>query len=117
MPRKPGETEGRPWKAAVALVLVMAAGAAAWWLATGREGGASAPAICTQCGAEQMVKIGDAPGQEEWPRECPRCRSKHLYMARKCEKCGKPIPFKDPQAEKFGLPGQCPFCKRPVVRD
>ena len=117
MPRQPSDTDGRSWKWAAALLLVVAAGAATWWFTRGGEARAAVPAICTQCGAEQTVKVGDAPGQEEWPRECPQCRAKHLYMARKCAKCGKLMPFKDAQAEKFGLPVECPFCRQPVVRD
>jgi len=100
-----------------ALLLVVAAGATAWWFARGGDARAATLAICTQCLAEQTVKVGDAPGQEAWPRECSHCREKHVYMARKCAKCGKLMPFKDPQAEKFGLPTECPFCKQPVVRD
>jgi hypothetical protein len=117
MTRKSGDTDGRLWKAVVALLLVLAAGGLVWWLAGGGDARASVPATCTQCGGEQTVKVGDAPAEEEWPRECPRCHTKHLYMARKCVKCGKSIPYKDPRAEEFGLPGECPFCKRPVVRD
>jgi DNA-directed RNA polymerase subunit RPC12/RpoP len=91
--------------------------ATTWWVTRGESGERfSVPAICTQCGAEQTVKVGDAPGQEQWPRECPRCHTKHLYMAKKCARCGKLIPFKDPEAEKLGSPDQCPFCKRAVIR-
>jgi len=116
MPRNAGDTEKRPWRTVVALVLLVAAGAAAWWFSSrGGEGRASVPAVCMQCGAEQATQVGDAPGQEEWPRKCVKCGAKHLYMARKCEKCGKPIAFKDPQAEKFGFADKCPFCKRSAI--
>jgi DNA-directed RNA polymerase subunit RPC12/RpoP len=114
MTRKPSETEQRSWKAPAALILLVAAAATTWWVTRGANGGpVVVPAVCTQCGTEQTVKIGDAPGQEEWPRECPHCHTKHLYMAKKCTKCGKLIPFKAPDAEKFGQPDRCPWCNRP----
>jgi hypothetical protein len=116
MTQESGNKEGRSWKTAAALVFIVVAGAASWWLwARGGDRLASVPAICTQCSAEQTVKVGDAPGLEDWPRECSQCRARHLYMARKCERCGKLIPFKDPKAEKFGFPEECPFCKRPAI--
>jgi hypothetical protein len=116
MPQTPGDKESRSWKTVATVILVVAVAAVAWWTsARGGDERVSFPAICTQCGDEQTVKVGDAPGQEQWPRECPRCHAKHLYMATKCEKCRKLIPFKDPNAEKFGLPVQCPSCKRPVT--
>jgi DNA-directed RNA polymerase subunit RPC12/RpoP len=117
MTQKPGSSERRSWKITAALALVAAAGATSWWVTRGDSAGPRVfPAVCTQCGTEQAVTVGDAPGQEEWPRECPHCHTKHLYMAKKCTKCGKLIPFKAPDAEKYGLPSQCPFCKRPVMQ-
>ena len=111
-----GDREVRSWKTAAALIFIVAAGAVSCWLwARSGDEGASAPAVCTQCNAAQTVKVGDAPGLEEWPRQCSKCGAKHLYMARKCERCGKSIPFKDPNAEKFGIPEECPSCKRSAI--
>lgn len=111
-----GTKDRQSWKKPAALIFIVAAGAASWWLwARGGTETTPVPAICLQCGADQTVQVGDAPGLEEWPRECPQCRAKRLYMARNCTACGKPIPFKDPTAEKFGSPQECPFCRRSTI--
>jgi DNA-directed RNA polymerase subunit RPC12/RpoP len=116
MTREPADETGRPWKTVAALVLLAGAGVTVWWMsARGSDARVPFPAICTQCGAEQTTRVGDAPGQEDWPRECPQCHAKRLYMARKCPKCGKLVPFKDPNAEQFGQANQCPSCKRSLV--
>lgn len=96
------------------VVLIAAAGTTVWMWTRGGAEQAHAPAVCLACDYTGTVAIGDAPGQEEWPRECPKCRAKRLYMSRPCQYCGRPLPFKDPSAEKFGEPQECPACKRDV---
>jgi hypothetical protein len=115
----PGRVEGEKggaWKIAGLLLLVLAgAGVATWASLRDRAGKAvQADAVCLGCGEVSTVKVGDTPGQEEWPRPCPKCRQKQLYLSRPCPRCGKPLAFKDPAGEKFGQPKECPHCKRDV---
>ena len=95
-----------------AIVLLVAAGGAAWWAATkGEDERFDRPAVCTQCAHECIIKVGPAAGEEEWPKECPSCHQKHLYLCQKCPKCGKPMPLMDPATGGFGTPTACPNCK------
>jgi len=112
--------EGQSRRKTSALILVIvAAGAASLWLVAFRGGDelTAVPAVCTECGDEQTVEVGEAPGLEEWPRECPKCGAKNLYMARECPNCRRLIPYKDPEAEKFGIPELCPFCNQSALGD
>jgi hypothetical protein len=107
---------GNRWRmGGLIALLALMAGLAVWMgLRKGGEPPPKAPVVCLACGYTGTVVVGDAPGQEEWPRECPKCHAKRLYMSRPCPYCGRPLPFKDPKAEKFGEPSECPACKRNV---
>lgn len=99
-------------KIVVAVVLLVAAGGAAWWAATKGEGEQfERAAICTQCGHECVIKVGAAAGMEDWPKECPACHQKHLYLFERCPNCGHPMPLMDPKTGGFGFPTTCPKCK------
>ena len=106
--------QGIPWKTIALFLVVILAGGIAWWKAGGgSEGeGRAMPVACSACGFEGQVNVGPIPASEEWPRECPKCHKKHIYPARPCPHCRKPIPLKDPNAEKFGTPERCPSCGR-----
>lgn len=102
------------WRTAAILAGVIVVAGIVWWL-TGRgantEEQVTSPVVCLDCGYEGSVPVGETPSLEEWPRECPNCHKKTLYMSLRCRYCGKPIPMKDPNAEKFGAPDRCPHCK------
>ena len=74
------------------------------------------PVVCIDCGYTGELAVGDTPGMEPWPRTCPKCGKESLYLvAGKCSFCGKPVPRKDPQADQFGIPDRCPWCKKPYL--
>ncbi len=109
---KAGSKSGLSW-AVIALAVAAIAGAV--WLSARAGAGAERaekPAVCTQCDYQGMITVGDAPGQDPWPQECPKCRTKHLYMSVTCPHCLKPIPQKDSNGEGFGQPTVCPACKQ-----
>lgn len=115
--RGPGKDEtGGKWKTGSLLLLVLViAGIATWASLSGGSGAvAQADAVCLGCSAVSSIAVGDTPGREEWPRACPKCHARKLYMSRPCPRCGKPVAFKDPAGEKFGQPSECPHCKRDV---
>jgi hypothetical protein len=101
-----------------AAALIMAAIAGAMWWAGARraEAGIDTPAMCILCHTETTVKVGDTPGDEVWPRTCARCGQKGVYLYLRCSACGKTFPLKDPAAERFGYPSQCPHCRHEGVR-
>ncbi len=102
---------GLPWPV---IALALAALAGVLWLSVRAGGGggqSEKPSVCTQCNHQGMVKVCDAPGQDPWPQECPKCHTKHLYMSATCPNCRKPIPQKDPNGEGFGQPTVCPTCR------
>lgn len=112
MSQQTASDRGLPWwvvgLAAGAVVL----GASAWWSRRGTvDTRVDAMVVCARCGHEGTIKVGDTPGDEEWPRACPGCHQKSLYMGLPCTACGKTIPLKDPQAERFGHPETCPHCR------
>ena len=105
--------QGIPWKTVALLLVVLVAVGYTWRRVTSPEvEGRAMPVVCSACGFRGTINVGPTPGSEEWPRECPDCHKKHLYPARPCPSCGKPIPMKDPNAEKFGYPDRCPSCGR-----
>ena len=111
--------EDRSRKTVAWILILVGTGIALWWLLVLRSGDelTVVPAVCTECDAEQTVEVGEAPGLEEWPRECAKCGAKNLYMAKDCPNCGRLIPYKDPEAEKFGIPELCPFCNQSALGD
>ena len=103
---------GQRWKIILLIVLVVAAAGAAWRAAVSMRGERFERAVaCAQCGYEGAVEVGEGPSREQWPRECPKCHQKQLYMYHRCPACGKPILMKDPNADKYGNPSLCPYCK------
>jgi hypothetical protein len=95
--------------AAIAVVLAVVA----FRFLGGREDEAKSelPAVCVACGEEAKTLVGATPGLEEWPRECPKCHKRQLYLGDRCGRCNRLIPQKDPKGEGFGQPEACPHCK------
>jgi len=108
----PDSQRTTPWHIILLFLVVVAGGALAWWGATGSSRAQiEVGAACTQCGYAGKIMVGPTPSSEPWPRECPKCHQKHYYFAQRCPACGKLIPMKDPEADKFGSPRSCPWCK------
>ena len=69
--------------------------------------------VCADCGYTGVMVVGNTPSLEPWPRTCPSCGKETLYLAgRRCKFCKKVVPLKDPQADRYGVPEQCPWCKK-----
>jgi hypothetical protein len=107
--------KGGTWKTVSLIVLLVALAGVVTWTSFG--GGddsppVQSPAICLGCNQTGSVTVSATPGLEEWPRECPKCHAKKLYLSRPCPRCKAPLAFKDPNSEKFGEPTICPHCKR-----
>lgn len=94
----------------VAIAIILAG--VSWWVWSGNQVASTQhPAVCAECGHESEVAVGASPSLEEWPRQCPNCGKKSLYLGVPCRRCKRLIPMKDPSAERFGTPDKCPWCK------
>ena len=116
MPGRLEDDKSGAWKTGGLILLALVAAGVATWASLGGGSGdrVKAEAVCLGCNGTSTVEVGDAPGLEEWPRPCPKCRAKRMYLSRPCPRCGKPLAFKDPASAKFGQPKECPHCKRDV---
>ncbi len=113
----PEDNKNSRWKVIAGGVLVLAVVFAAWWSGKNpADAYVDSPAICAHCHVESTVKVGETPAQEEWPRTCPSCNHKALYLAGTCSACGKNFPLKAPDGERFGYPEQCPHCRNSRTR-
>jgi predicted RNA-binding Zn-ribbon protein involved in translation (DUF1610 family) len=104
---------GQRWQIILLIVLVVAAAGAAWRAAVSMRGEQfeQRAVACAHCGYEGALKVSASAPTESWPRECPQCHEKQLYLYRRCPACGKPILLKDPKEDKYGYPTECPHCK------
>ena len=103
-----------PFKTVGFLVLVVGAACFFSWRAVAPdEVHRELPAVCAQCGFAGKAQVGSTPTSEQWPRPCPKCGRNAFYLAVPCPFCRKPIPMKDPAADKIGRPAVCPSCGKP----
>lgn len=105
------ETRSTRRTAGLLVVALVLAGIAGWRFSRGDTGKQSMKVVCAACGHEGQAEVGDTPGLELWPRPCPKCGENALYLGHRCRHCGRLVPMKDPNAEKYGTPERCPWCK------